>query len=461
MTRPTRHDHVSAAARRDRLTRRAFLGGAAATIALPWLDAMAPAARHLARAADRPDDRPKRLLCYYLPNGIHMPAWTPATVGPDYDLPPILAPLANVRAKVNVISGLANWAASVPVAGDHARGTGAFLTCVTPEKSVGGDVVNGRSVDQAFAAQLGHLTPFPSLQVATSGGVSVGTCDSGYPCAYSRNISWAGPSTPLPKIISPRLLFDRLFAGADPTATAEDRDRRRRLRKSVLDHGAADATRLQTRLGASDRHKLAEYLQSVRELETRIDALAAAPFCAVPDRPADGLGFPDLVRAMQDLMVLAFRCDHTRVITFMLGDGGSSRSYPFLGIPGAHHNISHHGNNPQNLADLETIGIWELQQFAALLEALDAIDEPGGTALDNSLVYLSSEIGDGDRHNHDNLPVLLAGRAGGQVESGRHLVYPDGDPMADLFLSILRWAGDDAPTFGQDGTRPLPGVLTS
>lgn len=459
MSRRTPSDHVSAVPRRQSFSRRAFLGGAAATIALPWLEAMTPTTRHLARAAESADGRPKRLLCYYVPNGIHMPAWTPAQLGTGYDLPPILASLAPVQSKVNVISGLANWPASVPVAGDHARGTGAFLTCVTPEKSEGGEVVNGRSVDQEVAAKLGHLTPFPSLQVATSGGINVGTCDSGYPCAYSRNISWAGPSTPLPKISSPRILFDRLFAGADPNATEDERERRRRLRKSVLDHGAADAARLQSRLGASDRHKLGEYLQSVRELETRIDALASAPFCSVPERPSDGMDFPDIVTAMQDLIVLAFRCDHSRIVSFMLGDASSGRSFPFLGVSGGHHNISHHGKDPQNLADLETIGIWEVQQFAALLGALDAIDEPGGTILDNSLVYFSSEISDGDRHNHDDLPVLLAGTGGGQVESGRHLAYPDGDPMADLFLSVLKWAGVEAQTFGQDGTRPLPGIL--
>lgn len=457
-------DHLSQQPRqpssRRRLSRRTFLGGAGAAIALPWLEAMLPGVRRMARAAGD-DERPRRLLFYFVPNGIHMPAWTPTADGPGFDLPPILAALEPVRSRVSIISGLGNRPAIVPVAGDHARGTGSFLTCVTPTKSDGADIFNSISVDQVAARAKGADTPYPSLQVGTTTGTNVGTCDSGYACAYSRNISWAGPSTPLPKLSSPRVLFDRLFAGADPGATLEERERRTRLRKSVLDYGRQDAKRLQTRLGSSDRAKLDEYLTSVRALENLIDSLTGGPVCEAPPRPGSDLEFPALVKAMHELMVVAMQCDQTRIISFMLGDGGSNRSFPFIDVKGAHHSISHHQNDPQNLADIEAINTWEVAQLANLLERMDSIQEVGGSMLDNSLVFWSSEIEDGNAHRHTNLPVLLAGSAGGRFHAGSHVRLAEERPLADLYIAMLEAFGVSVESFGSDGTHALPGLLTT
>ncbi len=452
-----RRDHITGQRRGRALSRRTFLGGLGAALSLPWLEAMAPVGRAL---ADTPA-APNRLLFYFVPNGLHMEAFTPKQTGTGYDLTPILAPLAAHQSKLNVLSGLANVNAIVPVAGDHARGTGSFLTCVTPVKSEGADVFNGKSVDQVAAEAIGDATLFPSLQLGTVNAISIGSCDSGYSCAYSRNISWAGPSTPLPKISKPQVLFDRLFGGMDPAATEEEIARRRLLRTSVLDNALEDAVRLQALLGKGDQLKVGEYLESVYEVEQLIQQAAEAPACAVPTAPGAELDTPALLQSMSDLMAIALTCDMTRVITFMLGDGGSNRSYDFIGVPGAHHEISHHQNDPGNWEKLTTIDIWETEQLAYLLDRLDAVDEGDGTLLDHSAVFWSSEIEDGNSHAHKNLPVLLAGGASGQIPTGRHLVYEDEEPMADLFVSLLETVGVEVDTFGADGTGPLAGLAAA
>lgn len=462
MNRPRQQhrDHVREQGR-GRLSRRTFLGGAAATLALPWLEAMMPRGLGFtspARAAA--DELPRRLLFYFVPNGIHMPAWTPASSGSAWELTPILEPLAPFKDKLNVVTGLANKPAIVPVAGDHARGTGSFLTCVTPKKSEGAEIFNGKSVDQVAADAIGHETLFPSLQLATSGGLNIGSCDSGYSCAYSRNISWAGPSTPLAQVVSPRVLFDRLFAGIDTNLTPEQLEARRKLRGSVLDHALDDAKALRARLGPTDQHKVDEYLEGIWELETLLEQQESAPLCTAPDRPPTTMPFPDRVRAMSELMTIALRCDMSRVISFMLSSGGSNQTYEFLGVSGAHHGISHHQDDPVNLEKIETINTWETTELAHLLGLLDSTEELGGTVLDRTLLYWSSEIEDGNAHRHTNLPVLLAGGAGGSVPTGRHLIYEGEEPMADLFISLLKAIDVDVETFGADGTGPLAGLLS-
>ena len=454
-----RDQHVTGQTRRRALSRRTFLGGAAATLALPFLEAMRPTLVRAAGVDGVAEEAPRRLLFYYVPNGIHMPAWTPVAEGAGYDLPPILASLAPVHDQVSVLTGLGNKPAIDLVAGDHARGTGAFLTCVLPRKSEGENIVNGKSVDQFAAEAIGSATLFPSLQLGTVNSVAIGTCDSGYSCTYSRNISWAGPSQPLPKISNPRVLFDRLFAGMDPTLTTAELGRRRRLRTSVLDYAAEDAKRLQALVGASDRAKLEEYLTSVREVETLIEASSVVPKCEVPGQPGEDLPFPALVEAMHELMVLAFQCDLTRVASFMFGDAGSNRGFEHLGISGAHHQISHHQGDPENLAKLQAIDTWEVEQLSNLLQRMQGVTEGEASLLDNSLVYWSSEIEDGDAHRHTNLPILLAGRAGGLVDAGRHIVYGAEEPVADLYITLLSTVGVGVDSFGDDGTGPLAGVL--
>lgn len=431
-------------------SRRSFLRAAGVSLSLPLLPSLLP------RDAWAQDGTPPvRLLYYYVPCGIHMAHWTPNATGPGYDLPPILKPLASIQDKVSVISGLANMSGRDSRPGDHARGTGCFITCELPTY---GSVLLGPSIDQVVAASIGDQTPFPSLQLGIDGGANSGNCDSGYACAYQRSISWVNDTTPLPKIVDPRILFDQLFTGVggeDPVLA----ERRRQLKLSILDNVAQDATRLQSRMAASDKVKLDQYLTGVREVEKRIDALGTN-VCVPPDRPGRGLDVPTRVDIMSDLMKIAFECDLTRVITFMLANGGSGRSHSWIGTPGNHHGFSHHQGNPASHLALSQINTWEIEVFASFLAKLDGVSETNGTLLDNSLIMLGSEISDGNRHNHDDLPVLLAGGGGGAVTPGRHIAFnvSDREPVANLLLSMADAAGVPLTRFGSDGTRQLPGL---
>ncbi len=423
-------------------SRRAFLGGGAAVITLPFLESIAGKQAHAVTS------NPTRCVFYYVPNGMMMGDWIPNQTGANYDLPRILQPLAPIQDQVMVLSNVANRPANVPVAGDHARGTGSFLTCATVELTSGDDIYNGTSIDQVAAQAMGNLTLFPSLELGTEGGAPVGDCDSGYSCAYSRNISWSSPTTPMAKITDPALVFDRLFAGFDQSMTEEERDRRKRWRTSILDNVLGEANSLEGRLSRSDRSKLDEFMTGVRDLEQRLSSGLGGE-CLPGDRPLDGLDFASEVRSMNDLMVKAMECDLTRVITFMMENAGSNRAFDFLGVQGAHHEISHHQGDYSTTEDLVTIGTWEVEQYANLVEQMAGITEANGaTMLDNSLVYFSSEIADGDSHAHTNLPVLLAGRGGGTVNTGRHLAMPSEEPMANLFLAMIETLGVLEPSFG-------------
>ncbi|MCP4870476.1 MAG: DUF1552 domain-containing protein [Proteobacteria bacterium] len=426
------------------ISRRLFLGGAAAAISLPFLDAMR------IRPAHAGGDDIARMLFYFLPNGIHPPSWTPDAAGAEFDFKPIAAPLEAFREDLLFVSGLSNRNAEDVIAGDHARGTASFLTARSIVKSEGEEISNGVSVDQEAAPLLGEAALFPSLQLGIDGGDAVGACDSGYSCAYIRNISWASETTPLAKVTSPRLLFDRMFAGYDPTLTEADRERRRELRTSVLDHALAGAESLNPKLGSRDRAKLDEYMTGVRELELRIAATDSALACAPPDRPPEDLLYVQHVQAMTDLMVLAFECDLTRTISFMFGNGSSYRAFPFLGVSGAHHELSHHQNDPEKIAAIETIATWEIAQAADLIGKLK---DRG--LLESSMVYIGSEISDGNGHWHYDLPVAIAGQLGGRIETGRHARYDQERPIADLYLEMLQSVGSDLTEFGGDGADPL------
>jgi hypothetical protein len=436
-----------------KLSRRVFIGGAGAVLALPWLESLLPRG---ARAQQKP--APTRFLGYFVPCGIRMEHWTPKNEGAGYDLPPILVPLKDLQAKISVLAGLANLPARPDGAGDHASGTGAFLTCAHPFKTEGADIKNGISVDQRVAEEIGGDTTLRSLQIGIDGGDSAGGCDSGYSCAYARNVSWSGPATPLPKLTDPRTVFDRLFAGFDSAATQAEVARRVRQSKSLLDYTLADANALSLRMGKTDQHKLDEYMTGVRELEARLQSAAQAPSCDPGMRPGTDPAYPDKVKLMSDLMVLAFQCDVTRVTTFMLGNGGSNRNYGFIGVNVGHHETSHHQMDPVKLDQLTAIGTWEMQQLAYLLARMQAVDEGGESLLDHSVVFLSSEIEDGDTHAHTNMPILLAGAASGRLKPGKHVKFTGQPSVGNLFVSVLQACGLSDTTFGADGKGPLSGL---
>jgi hypothetical protein len=442
------------------LSRRLLLGGGASLLGLPFLESLVPrAARAQAAAA------PVRLIYFYVPNGLDMATFRPTSPGADYTLPPMLASLAPLKGEFSVVTGLENVNARPDMVGDHASGTSGFITCIHANKSET-DISLGISADQVAAQKLGSATILPSLQLGLEGGGSAGGCDSGYSCAYSRNVSWADAKTPLPKIINPKQAFDRLFEGYDPNASAAEAEKRRAYEKSVIDAVLGDVTSLQPKLGATDQKKLDQYLTGVRELEKQVAGLDSGARCSVGAAPPsnDGLAYPDHLKAMMDVVVLAMSCDRTRIVTLMIGNAGSNRSHPFLGISGAHHEISHHQNDAGQIALLAKIGEWEMQQFGYLLDKLKAAPDSveGQNVLHNSAIFMSSEISDGNRHNHDDMPILLAGRAGGAFNPGRHINYAvdKGSPkekVSNLLVSMLEAAGVAGAQLG-DSTGPLTGI---
>jgi hypothetical protein len=436
-----------------KFSRRRFLGGAGAMIALPFFASLGRSrpARGAAAAQKR------RFVGFYLPCGIVMSNWTPATEGAGWSSP-ILAPLAPYASHTLVLSGVSNLPGRSDGGGDHAAGTGAFLTATHVRKTANADILNGTSVDQVLAPILSEGLQYPSLELGTDGGAAVGDCDTGYSCAYARSIAWAGPTTPLPKQTNPAAVFDRLFAGYDPDASAAEIVKRQHYRQSVLDASLDQATALRGQLGKTDQAKLDEYLTSVREVEARVSQ--PIQVCRPGERPATGLSFAARSRAMIDLIAIAFSCDLTRVVTFMLGNAGSSNTHTQIGIAESHHELSHHMGNATNLAKLTQINTWEIGELAYLAEKLAAIDDgDGATALDNTAVFCSSEIEDGDAHRHTNLPVVVVGKGGGSIATGVHRRYTSGGVMADLFIALMKGLGHDVATFGDDGTRPLAGVL--
>lgn len=433
---------------RTTLSRRAFLGGAGVMVSLPLLEAMIPRAHALGSTT------PQRFIAYFVPCGIHMPAWTPSATGPGFELQPIMQPLAPFKEQLLVVTGLANSPGQPDGFGDHAAGGGAFLTCTHVNKSET-SITNGTSMDQVLAQHIGDQTVLPSLQLGAEGGGNAGNCDSGYSCAYVRNISWVG-NQPLSKITSPATAFDLLFAGFDPGASAQDLALRKANRLSVLDRTLDQAHALEAKLGQTDRIKLDQYLGSVRELELKVQSDEGASSCDPGGSPGESDDPTMRARLLADLMAKAFECDRTRTITFMLGNAASLRPFGFLGYPNGHHLYSHHANDPANFAAIQAINTWEMEQLGYLLGRLAAVVEvDGSTLLDNTIVYCSSEVEDGNAHYHFNLPVVMAGRGGGVVQTGRHVVH-DGVPLANLYLGILQGLGVDVDSFGNsNGALPL------
>jgi len=423
------------------ISRRAVLRGIGAAIALPWLESVMP--RLLQAAEGGP---PRRMAFFCVPNGMHMPDWTPKEEGPLGELPPILAPLAPLKESVTVLTGLTldGGRPHRDGPGDHARSAASFLTGAHPYKTDGKDIRNGVSVDQAAAAKVGHLTRFASLELGCERSAQAGNCDSGYSCAYTSNIAWRTPTSPLAKEINPRAVFDRLFGPAE--MTAEDRARRAqrdRRRKSVLDSASEDAADLRRRLDAADARKLDEYLYAVRQIERRLQqAEAAATAVPAEKRPAGVPNeFGEHVRLMMDVLVLAFQTDSTRIATFMYVNEGSNRSYPEIGVRAGHHELSHHGRDPDKQSQISKINRFHFGLLAEFLQKLNAAKEGDRTLLDSALIMYGSGLSDGDRHNHDDLPIVLVGHGGGTVRGGRHFRFPKETPLTNLYLAMLDHVG--------------------
>jgi len=456
-----------------RYGRRAFLGGASVLIALPFLETLAPK-----KALGQAGSAPKRFVGYLYPNGMVMDDWRPIGTGTDFTLGVSMGPggrvfndgrapfpasedgpgLENLKDRLLIISGLQNTQQEEGP-GDHAGGVGSLLTNRTVPRAVDGDM-GGPSIDYVIAQTIGTETKVPYIAMAGEVARPSGTlCDSGFSCAVGDHITFDNEGKNLPRFDDPGLMFDQLFAGLDPNANQAAIEERKALDKSVLDTVVAEATALESKLSYQDRPRLQEYLNSVREVERRISNTGTGVACTPPTRH-DPWIFEDGRRTIDishELMALALQCDATRVISYMWGNSSNGRPHNFIDAPGGHHDISHHGGNPDNVGRLQRIDYWWFRRFSEFLTRLASLpDIDGRTVLDNTLVFQSSDVSDGDAHNHDDMPVILAGGAAG-FTLGRHVQY-EGNWFGELFVSIAQAFGSPITTFGEHGTGPLAGL---
>lgn len=440
------------------ISRRTVLRGLGTAMALPWLEAMGPLTSW-ATAAEGAPVAPNRMAFLYVPNGINMADWTPKEEGANYEMPTILKHLEKHRSEMLVLTGLTadKARANGDGGGDHARALSAFLTGCQPKKTDGNEIRAGVSVDQVAASRIGDQTRLPSLELGCEAGAMAGNCDSGYSCVYSSTMAWKSATQPLPKEVDPKLVFERMFNSSGD----ENRAKRDAVRKSVLDFVRDDASQLERSLGSYDRRKLDEYFTSVREIEQRIDRAKNMPAIEVPEGVAAPKGVPgdyaEHLRLMSDLLVLAFQTDMTRVSTFVLANEGSNKAYPFIGVSEGHHELSHHGNEESKKAKIRQINEFHVQQLAYLIDRLKSVPEAGGTLLDHCMIAYGSGNSDGNAHNHDDLPVLLFGKGGGTIQTGRHLKYAKETPLNNLWLSMLERMDVRLPNLG-DSTGHLPGL---
>jgi len=439
------------------MSRRALLRGMGVAVALPWLEIMGPSQ---AWGADTPKAKaaPNRMAFIYVPNGKNMVDWTPKTQGAGFTLPSILEPLADLRNDFSILTGLAADKARPhgDGGGDHARAMAAFLTGAQPRKTDGTDIRLGISVDQVAASRVGDEVRLPSLEIGCEASAMAGNCDSGYSCVYSSTMSWKSATQPLPKEVNPKLVFDRLFSGGDE----KDRARTEASRKSILDVVREDAKELSLKLGTNDRRKLEEYTTSIREIELRIERAAKLPPVKAPDGPKPAAipeKYEDHIRLMSDLMVLAFQTDSTRVCTFILANEGSNKPYPMVNVSEGHHDLSHHGNDEAKKLKIKEINKFHTTQLAYLLKKMKSVKEGDGTLLDHCMIAYGSGNSDGNAHNHDDLPILVAGHGCGTIKQGRHLVYPKDTPLNNLWVAMLDRMKMDVTRLG-DSTGALTGL---
>lgn len=451
------------------LSRRTVLQGLGVSMALPWLESLvgkesAALARAMGPAAATP---PVRLACVFIPNGVNYDAWAPAVAAADgaaaqatasnFALSPTLQPLEAVRQHVSVLTGLTldKARANGDGPGDHARSSASFLTGHQARKTAGNDIKIGVSVDQFAARQVGKHTRLPSLEIGCEEGPSAGNCDSGYSCAYSSNISWREENVPMPKLVDPGLVFERLFGNPNDAAAREQRLSRR---QSILDFVSKDSKRLNERLGQHDRRKLDQFQTAVREIEQRIErARTDTKTIEQPAMPMPA-GIPrkasEHIDLMYDLLLLSFQMDVTRVSTYMIGNDGSNRALPEIGVKDGHHHLSHHQNNAEMIEKIRAIDKFYVERHARFIKSLSETPEGDGTLLDNCMVLYGGGISDGNKHNHEDLPILLAGKGGGSLAPGHLITSPKETPLCNLYLSLLDRMGCEVESFG-DGTGRL------
>ena len=424
------------------LPRRTFLKGMQATLALPLLDAMIPAATALANTPAKPVSR---LGFVFIPMGCDRARWTPAGQTLS-DLSPILAPLEPIKEQLTVFSNL-RLEQSYP--GTHDTSNAGFLSAAFAKHTESSDYHLGTTVDQVAAKQLGRDTQLRSLELAMDLNPLAGVCNNGYACVYQNCLSWSSPTTPLPSEAHPRVVFERLFGEGE---SADGRRRALRDRASLLDSFNEDIARLKGKLGTTDRVRVDQYLDTVREIERQIQrAEAGAASNPMPDvdRPVGvPAAFADHVKLMFDLQVLAFQADITRVVTFQLGRELNNRTYPEIGVPDPHHPISHHGNDAEKLLKIAKINTFHVSLFAQFLEKLKSTPDGDGSLLDSTVYLYGSGMGNSSLHDHENLPILVAGGAATGLRGGRHIQYKDGTPLANLHLTLLDRVGVHQDSFG-------------
>jgi hypothetical protein len=424
------------------LSRRTVLRGFGATLALPLLDAMAPAlaARGQAGAAAPV----ARLGFFYAPNGMYVPSFVPTTAGRDFEFSPILKPLEPFRNQVTVVTGLSNARADTfgEAGGPHTRCHATWLSGVRPKRTEGADIQAGMTIDQHAAQELGRETQLLSLELALEPNYTVGNCDNGYSCVYVNSTSWRSPTMPLPMENNPRTVFERLF-GEENTPLA----RRAQMRKdrSILDAVRDDMSLLQRTLGPSDRRTIEEYLGSIREVERRIQKVEEqserSPNAAIDQPVGIPPSFEEHASMMLDLQFLAYQTDITRVATLQIAREQSERTYPELGVPEAHHDISHHQNNPERIAKNSKVNVHHLQLFSRLVKKMQDAPDGDGSLLDHAILMYGCGMGDGDHHSPHNLPTVLVGGGCGTLKGGRHLKYSFDTPLMNLGLSLLDKVG--------------------
>jgi len=440
-------------------SRRRFLRGLGTCMALPFLESTVPRAAAKAAAGKAPI----RMAYVYFPNGVNTEKWAVGKTGKDFELSSTLRPLSDIRDKIQILSGLTldKARANGDGGGDHARANASFLTGCQARKTSGADVRIGVSVDQIVAEHLRGQTRLSSIELSCDQPRLAGNCDSGYSCSYQYNLSWKTESTPMTPERNPRRVFDRLFTNQIRGEETKSRAIRDRYNKSILDFVLEDAKDLQRHLGRTDRGKLDEYLTTVREIESSIENAEKFTVQRPDYKQPRGIPkkFSDHMRVMYDLMALAFQTDTTRIGTFLLAHDGSTRSFKHLGVPEAHHSLSHHKNDRQKLRKIAKIDRFYVENFAYFLEKLNSMsDGPGGTTLlDNCMVVYGGGISDGNRHSHHDLPVVLAGGGGGTLTPGRHTRFAEETPMTNLYLSMLDRMGVSAERIG-DSTGMLESI---